>query len=220
LIADREMITHYLKVMLSGDNFAAVYLNHPKFDLKEATIDRLLNVHRVFYESSTKSSLRSIPMINLRDLTSTGQVQNFFEQWGNRKARLRMHTGTLASWLGILGAGKVEIQLSREYYFSAQEKYKNRAESVEISELKVPAIYNACDNQFTITQIVKESLSEYGLHINPDTLYRCHSMMRKTTLRLVNMYCKMTRDAGVVTAAIYDDTFYGSVFIHADKLSH
>lgn len=218
LIADYEMITHGLNVMTSKDNSVAVFLGQPKLELKEATIDRLLDIQKVFNESSLKSSLRGIPLINLRNLTSAAQIQDFFEQWGSRKARLRTHTGTLASWLGILGAGMVEKQRSREYYYAAQEKFKRGAESVEISDLKITAIFNACDNQNTTTEFVKGKLLEYGLKINADTLYRNHSTIRKTTLRLVNMYCKMTRDAGVVMAAIHDDTFYNSVFIHAEKL--
>lgn len=220
LMADYEMITHHLKVTLSKNSSASVFLGQPKFDLQEATIDRLLDVQKVFNESSTKSSLRGVPLINFCNLTNIAQVQNFFEQWGSRKARLRMHSGTLASWLGILGAGMVEMQLSRKYYDAAQEKYKSGAEFVEVSDLKVPAIFNACNNKYTITEFVKERLSEYGLQINSDTLYRNHSMMSKTVLRLLSMYCKMTRDAGVVMAAIDDDTFYMSLFIHADKMPY
>ena len=218
LLADHEMIVHSLKVMISKDNSTSVFLGQAKFELKEATIVRLLDIQKVFNESVAKSSLRGIPLINGRDLTSAEQVQRFFDQWGSRKARLRIHTGTLASWLSILGAGMVEMQLSREYHNAAQEKYRNGSESFEISDLKVAAIFNACDNKDTLTEVVRQRLLEYGLKINPDTLYRSHSMMRKNILRLVSMYCKMTREAGVVMSAIYDDTFYSSTFIHADKL--
>ncbi|WP_200889248.1 hypothetical protein [Pseudomonas brassicacearum] len=219
LLADYEMIMHGLNMLISKDNSICVFLGKQEFNLKEATVDRLLDIQRHFNEAITKSSLRGIPLINMRDLTSTAQVQDFFERWGARKVRLRMHTGTLASWLSILGAGMVELQQWREYDHAARKKYPHRAESVEITELKVPAIFNACDNQHTITEFVKDKLSENGLKINSDTLYRNHSMMRKTILRLLGMYCKLTRDAGVVMSPIYDDTYYGSTFIHADKLT-
>lgn len=219
LLADYEMITHGLNVERGKDSFAPTFLGQSKLKLSRATVDRLLDVQKTFHESIYKSSLHGIPLINTRDLTRTEQVQGFFEQWGRRKVRLRMHTGTLASWLGILGAGMVELQLLREYAHAAREKYPDGAESVAIAELKVAAIFNACDNQHTITEFVRERLAQYGLQINPDTLYRNHSTMRKTILRSVNIYCKLTRDAGVVMSAIYDDSLYGSTFIHADKLS-
>lgn len=219
LLADYEMLMHGLNVSISKDNSICVFLGKREFNLKETTVDRLLDIQRHFNEAVTKSSLRGIPLLNIRDLTSMEQVQKFFEQWGARRVRLRMHTGTLASWLGMLGAGMVERQLWREYERAAREKYPNGADSVSITELKVPAIFNACDNQDTITESVKDELSEYGLRINPDTLYRSHSMMKKTILRLLGLYCKMTRDAGIATSPLYDDAFYGSTFIHADKLA-
>ncbi|MDA7087253.1 hypothetical protein PH586_12740 [Pseudomonas sp. SA3-5] len=219
LLADYEMITHGLNMLISKDNSICVFLGRREFNLTEATVDRLLDIQKHFNEAVTKSSLRGIPLINTRDLTSMEQIQDFFERWGIRKVRLRMHAGTLASWLGILGAGMVELQLWREYVHAARKKYPNGTGSVEIAELKVAAIFNACDNQHTITEFVKDRLSEYGLKINPDTLYRSHSMMRKTILRLLGRYCKLTRDAGVVMSPIYDDTFYGSAFINADKLA-
>ncbi|MHA6791851.1 hypothetical protein ACWA6H_29660 [Pseudomonas bijieensis] len=218
LLADYEMITHGLNMMISKDNSICVFLGKREFNLTETTVDRLLDIQKHFNEAVTKSSLQGIPLINIRDLSSMEQVQDFFERWGIRKVRLRMHTGTLASWLGILGAGMVELQLWGEYDHAARKKYPNTTGTVAIAELKVPAIFNACDNQHTITEFVKERLSEYGLKINPDTLYRSHSMMNKTILRLLRLYCKLTRDAGFVMSPIYDDTFYASAFIHADKL--
>lgn len=198
-----------------GDSF----LRKQEFNLREKTVNRLLDIQKHFNEAINKSSLRGIPVINIRDLANPEQVQDFFEQWSVRKVRLRMHTGTLASWLGILGASMVELQLWREYEHAACEKYPNGAESVMIADLKVKAIFNACDNQHSITELVKGRLSAYGLKINPDTLYRIHSTMKKTTLRLLSIYCKLVRDAGVVLSPLYDNTFYDSTFIHAEKLA-
>lgn len=218
LMANYEMITNHLKVTFSNINSASVVLNHWKSDLKEVTIDRLLDVQKVFNQLSTKSSLRSIPLINLCDLNNKIRVQHFFEQWGKRKARLRMHPGTLASWLGFLGAGLVEIQLVREPHPDTQEEIKNGAESVEIYDFKIPAIFNAYNNRDTITEVVKQKLLGHGLQINSDTLYRKHAKMKKTTLRLLDIYCKMTRDSGVVMPAIFDDIFYISLFINQEKM--
>lgn len=216
LMADYEMITHHLKVKISKHNSASVFLGEPNFNLKEATIDRLLEVQKAFNEASAKPSLHAVPLINLRDLTNTALVQDFFEQWGSRKARIRMHSGTLASWLGILGAGMVQKELAYQYYSAAQEMYNKGAKSVNISDLKIPAVFNAADNEKTITESVRKRLSEYGLQINSDTLYRNHSMMSKTILRLLIIYCQFTRNAGMVMPSIEDDIFYMSLFIHAE----
>lgn len=105
-----------------------------------------------------------------------------------------------------------------EYALAARTQYANRLGAVKLSDLKVPAIFNACDNQHTITELVKGRLSEYGLRINPDTLYRSHSTMRKTTLRLLALYCKLTRDLGVAMSAPYEDVSYVNAFVHSDKL--
>ncbi|WP_240219792.1 hypothetical protein [Rheinheimera hassiensis] len=218
LMAEYEMIKHNLKQAFSKNNLASVFLGKPDFDLNETTIDRLLDINKVFHESSSKLSLSSIPIINNLDLTNKMLVQNFFDQWGSRKVRLRMHTGTLASWLGFLGAGMIEIQRAREYTDAAEKKFNEGVESVKISDLKVPAIFNACDNGNTTTEFIKKRLSGYGLQINSDTLYRNHSLMSKTELRLLLMYCNMTRDQGIVLPVIYDDTFYMSLFIHSDKI--
>lgn len=209
LLADYEMLMHGLKMMISKDNSICVFRGKQEFKLKEATVDRLLDIEKHFNEASSKSSLRSIPLINMRGLESAPRVQAFFERWGTRKVRLRMHTGTLASWLGLLGAGMVERQLCDH-----DAQHPNGAKPVERT-----AIFNACDNQHTITEFVRGKLSNYGLKINSDTLYRNHSMMKKTILRLLDFYCELTRDAGVVMSPIYDDIYYGSTFIHADKLT-
>lgn len=213
LLADYEMIAHKMKVMFSKNSIASAYLGQHNFDLKETTIDRLLDVQRIFNESCAKSSLHTIPLLSLRDLKKAAQVQEFFEQWGNRQVRLRMHIGTLAGWLGVLGSGMVDMRLAREYDYAAQEKRVNGIAPVETSDLKVPAIFNACDNKGTITELVKERLLEYGLQISSDALYRNHSKMSKTTLRFLHTYCEMTREAGLVNSATEDDAFYISLLL-------
>lgn len=212
LIADYEMILHHWKMRLSSHNPAFVFLGQSKFDLKEATIDRLLDVDSAFRASRAKSSLRGVPLITLCDMRDAVEVQNFFELWGSRTARFRMHSGSLASWLGFLGASMVEMQFARETRDATQERSKSG------TNLKISPIYNACDNQDAITESVKQRLSEYGLQINSDTLYRTHSKMRNNVLQLLDTYCNVTRDLGVVTSVMEADTFYMSVFIHKDSM--
>ncbi len=201
LTAEYDMITNHLKVTLGGDSFvASVMLNKSlKFDLKETTISRLLDVQRVFKESSFKPSLHGIPIINESDSTNTARVPKFFEHWGSRRSRFRMHSGTLASWLGFLGAGMIQMQIRN-------------------SESKDQAIFNTCNNKGTITDIVKQRLLEYGLQINPDTLYRNHAIMKETTLPLLSTYCELTRNVGVVMSSLEDDILYLSLFAQIDNM--
>ncbi|MBU6958019.1 hypothetical protein KRR23_09745 [Pseudomonas sp. CVAP len=219
LLADYQMIVHAFNMNISKDDASAVYLQMRSLNLTENTVDRLLDIQRHFNEANSKTSLAGIPLICRRDLTNSVKVQEFFEAWGKRKVRFRMHTGTLGSWLSILGAGMVHRRLLSEYAHAARIQYPNRIGVVKLKELKVPAVFNACDNQHTITEFVKGRLAEYGLRINPDTLYRSHSRMKKTTLRLLAMYCKMTRELGVAMSAPYEDVCYGNAFINSDKFT-
>lgn len=219
LVADYEMLMHYFKLTISKDNSARVFLNNANFELQETTIDRLLDIQRVFHEAISKKSLRnSFPQLSNRDLNIKHQITYFFEQWGNRKTRLRTHTGTLASWPGIIGAGMVQKQLDHEYYEAAREKLGNCAGSVNISDLTVTAIYNAFDNQNTITESVREKLENCGIRISADTLYRSHTHMKKTLIRLLRAYCEMTRSSQIALSAMHDDSAYISIFIHSDNL--
>ncbi|SBW84958.1 hypothetical protein PVE_R2G0933 [Pseudomonas veronii 1YdBTEX2] len=218
LLADYQMIVHAFNMMISKDDASATYLRMRNLNLTEDTVDRLLDIQRHFHDAISKKSLASIPLICRRSLENPSQVQEFFGEWGKRKVRFRAHTGTLGSWLSILGAAMVHRQLMGEYALAARTQYANRLGAVKLSDLKVPAIFNACDNQHTITELVKGRLSEYGLRINPDTLYRSHSTMRKTTLRLLALYCKLTRDLGVAMSAPYEDVSYVNAFVHSDKL--
>ncbi|KPC02095.1 hypothetical protein QO021_29885 (plasmid) [Pseudomonas amygdali pv. lachrymans] len=220
LLADYQMIVHAFNMMISKDEGSAVYLRmRDHHNLSEDTVDRLLEIQRHFNEALNKKSLAGIPLICCRDLKNPLQVQEFFCEWSLRKVRFRMHTGNLGSWLSILGAGMVHRQLMGEYAHAARIQYPNELGTVNISALKVPAVFNACDNRHTITEFVQGKLSDYGFRINPDTLYRSHSTMRKATLRLLASYCQMTRDLGVAVSAPYEDVCYVNAFIHSDKLS-
>lgn len=219
LVADYEMLTHYFKLTISKENSARAFLDNANFELQETTIDRLLDIQRVFHEAISKKSLRnSFPQLSSRAPDIKHQISYFFEQWGNRKTRLRTHTGTLASWPGIIGAGMIQKQLEHEYYQAAREKLGNCGGTVSISDLKVTAIYNAFDNQNTITESVRAKLESYGIRISADTLYRSHAHMRKTLIRLLRAYCEMTRSSQIALSAMFDDSAYISVFIHSDNL--
>lgn len=218
LLADYEMIKHNFSHSTSKSNPASAYLNKTELDLDETLITQLLEMNQTFNESSFNPSLKCIPLLSIIDPANYDLVQKFFEQWGSRKFRLRMHSGTLASWLSFLGAGMVEINLVHEYTDAAIQKLNEGAESVQFYDLKVPAIFNASDNKGTVTELIENRLSKYGLRINSDTLYRSHSMMRKTELRLINLYCRMTREQGVVFPVTDDDWCYISLFINSGKM--
>ncbi|HFH4163408.1 hypothetical protein APA86_24985 [Pseudomonas aeruginosa] len=218
LLADYEMITHHLSMCISKDGSVLVFLENPKFNLKEATVERLLDIQKHFIDAVAKPSLRGIPLLHLRDLASNEQVQDFFEQWGSRKVRFRMHGGTLASWLGVLGAFMVCQERMRHAVNAVQKKYPNGTGSVCISDLKIPAIYNEFCNKGTVTEIVTKRLSECGLRVGPRTLYCAHAEMENITLKLLREYCKKTRQAGIAMPSSCEDIFYRLTFIHAGKL--
>jgi len=220
-----HFVAHMELMLLSGElnprcvSAASVLVRNNLLKLKENYIDSLLDVERVFTEASLKPSLRGVPQITVCDFKNPKRVKNFFSNWGSRKTRLRMHTGTLASWPGFLGAAMLEIRLTNEYLSAAQEKFCQGTLSVAMTDLKVPPIFNAFDNQNTLSEGVQRKLAAYGLRINADTLYRTHVMLRKTTLHILHSYCQLTRKTGVVMSATEDDIWYMSLFIHGDKVA-
>lgn len=219
LLCSYEMITHYLNVFSRESSSVEVMrLNHKSLDLKEPTIDRLLHIDNVFQGAWSRSSLRNtVPQIRAEDMTDKQRVVKFFDNWGARKVRFRMHAGTLASWLSFLGAIKVE----RHHAFESkkQDRENKRAtEAGERAQRVMRPVFSATDNDGAITDVVQIRLFEhYGLHINADTLYRCHSMLRKSTLKLVELHCRTVRKAGVAYSAVHDDPFYLSQFVHSEK---
>ncbi|EPT6974912.1 hypothetical protein ACXO29_002878 [Cronobacter sakazakii] len=219
LMASHEMIMQYLKVTLGAKSAASVLVRNNNLKLNENYIERLLDVEHSFNEASLRPSLRDVPLITIRDFNNPQRVQKFFSNWGSRKTRLRMHTGTLASWPGYLGAAMIEIRLADEYLSAAQEKFRQGSRNVYMSDLKVLPIFNAFDNQHTLSAEVQGKLATYGLQIIADTLYRTHVMIIKTTLQLLHSYCHLTRTTGVVMSAIEDDIWYMSLFIHRDKVA-
>lgn len=219
LLASHEMAMHSLKVTLGKTSAASVLVRNKKLTLNENYIETLLNVEQVFNEASLKPSLSGVPQITVCDFNNSKRVQKFFSNWGSRKTRLRMHTGTLASWTGFLGAAMLEIRLNGEYLSAAQEKFRLGVRNVVKTDLKVPAIFNAFDNQDTLSAGVQEKLASYGLQISADTLYRTHFMISKTTLHILYSYCQLTRKTGVAMSAIEDDICYMSLFIHGDKVA-
>lgn len=104
------MIMQYLKVTLGAKSAASVLVRNNNLKLNENYIERLLDVEHSFNEASLRPSLRDVPLITIRDFNNPQRVQKFFSNWGSRKTRLRMHTGTLASWPGYLGAAMIEIR--------------------------------------------------------------------------------------------------------------
>lgn len=199
LLADYEAITHHLKMHISKDCSILGFLGSQRC-LKETTINRILDIQNKFIAAINKPSLQGIPLMYLRDPASKEQVQDFFKQRGDRKIRLRMHTGTLASWLSVMGAVMVELERKRE-------------------GVNAPAIFSSSDNEGKITETVTKRLfDEYGLRINPDALYRTHAKMKNTTFNLLSHYCKNTRQARIAIPPPWDDIFYISTFIHTESL--
>ncbi|WGK63543.1 hypothetical protein QAO71_17390 (plasmid) [Halopseudomonas sp. SMJS2] len=220
LMCDYEMIIQFLKASASETSGTEVLARkHKKLDLKESTLDRLLDVQNVFQRSWSRSSLRNtIPLICEDDLMNTERMGKFFDMWGARKARFRTHPGNLASWLSFLGATMVEMHLPVERIKQEVEN-KRAAAANENAKRVMRSVFNAADNAGTITERVQNHLlKEYGLQINADTLYRGHAMLCKSTLYLLQFHCEIARGAGVAFSPVQDDPFYLSAFVHSDKL--
>lgn len=69
-------------------------------------------------------------------------------------------------------------------------------------------IYNAIDNNRTITDNISISLRDQGFSINSQGLYKCHRKFAKKTYRIVQAYYATLGEAGAALPAQYDDLFF------------
>lgn len=194
-----DVCAHFRRILEPG-NPAALMLDAAKtFEHSAATRARLFELETKLRGAMVIPELRSsFSVLSLDDLNSEQALQRFFSQIGSRRGRFRISNGTIASWLGTLGAAMVEIQH-------------------RIVGNKKPIYIEIC-NEGSITDTVMLKLKKLGFVINPRTLYERHRELRQGNLRIVQVYYNILEKEDVAIPPQYDDMFYfGLVPIMGDN---
>lgn len=219
LICDYEMIAHQINISSHGYYPPETRIAQDKLELHEQVNDRLLDVEIAHRRSAGQRSLKGfIPLIGDVDMFNQERIKEFFRNWGERKARFRMYSGNLASWLGFLGA--VMVKKDHVVEQKKQELEDSRAKDTgEIAKRVMQGIYSDTDNAGKITENVQSRLADlYGLRISANTLYRAYDdRLFLSNDHLLENYCRLSRDLDVAFPAIGEDNLYQGSFMLAGK---
>ena len=117
------------------------------------------------------STRNSVAIIDLAEIENPAKVNLFFARLHAYTVRFRVFQGSLASWVGMLCGGTVEI--------------------LQQSQDKKTPIFTGEFNEGTSTQEVYEQMSKRGFEITPRAIYDRHRDFKETALRAVTIYYKM-----------------------------
>lgn len=194
-----DVCAHFRRTRDQGNSAAVMLDAAEKFEHSTATIARLFELDTKHRGAMVDRELRrSFSVLSVNELNSEQAWQRLFSEIGSRRGRFRISDGTLASWLGTLGAAMVEIQRR----IVGDEK----------------PIYVEICNEGSITDTVMLMLNELGFTINPRTLYERRRKLRQGNLRVIQIYYDILRKENVAIPAEYDDVLYfGLVPIMGDN---
>ena len=157
--------------------------------LIHAQIDKDMVVNR------DRSLKHSFPIVNLTELENPASIQYFFSQLNTYAIRFRAFQGSLASWIGMLCGGYVEI-LDRDH------------------DRKVP-IFSVVENKKktgpTVTQQISELMSARGFEVTDRTIYERHRDFKETILKTVTTYHDMKLIENVAFPPTMNDLTYDNL---------
>lgn len=154
-------------------------------------IDQVKKVMEVHHMPDLK---HSFPTAQLNKLQDPASVRDFFRRLNSYAVRFRAFQGSLASWVGMLGGGCVEV-LNR------------------IGEEKTP-IFVAESNGNTLTERIRKGLSTRGIEITARAIYDRHRDFKESTLRIVEHYYNMQLAANIALPPEMGDLIYDSMAPH------
>ncbi|CAB3638599.1 hypothetical protein LMG26696_01893 [Achromobacter pulmonis] len=130
----------------------------------------------------------SFPFISLDDLEDPRKVQRFFSSMNKYSTRFRVFRGPLASWVGLLCGGCVEVM------YRAQETK--------------PLIYADAFNEGSLTQTISDGMRARGFEISARTVYERHRDFKETILWIVSTYYALAVRVNVATPPYLADITY------------
>ncbi len=200
LLCEFENIRNHVGRSISDVNIADLMLKNSARKPPIETISELFDLkfknERLRHYESLSTHIYAF---NIERLCDVNYIKYFFEKINEYGSRLRIWPGTLASWVGVLGAVLVEI---------------DRA-SCPIKK----AIYIEANNIGTITDDVAKSLKKRGLTIHGRTLYqRHHGELLGKIFKQVQVYYKIIDSNGVAIRPHFEDFFYYAVIVNTADL--
>lgn len=139
----------------------------------------------------------SLPIVSLAELENPASIQRFFSQLSKYAMRFRVFKGSLASWIGMLCGGYVEV-LHRH-----DQKRLIFAEDF---------------NKGSLTQNISDGMSARGFGITTRTIYERHRDFKETVLEIVTTYYHMQFSMSVAIPPCMDDLTYHGLIPQFDQL--
>lgn len=150
-------------------------------------------------ELAQDADLRSkSPFIALAELEQPDRVQRFFADVNVFGIRFRTFRGSLASWVGMLCGGFVEVMRQNEN--------------------SVKPIYVAESNDDTHTKFLVDGMLARGFRITPRVISDRHRDFRETVLKAITAYYNLKLVENVALPPDVKDTAYEAITWHLDSL--
>ena len=167
--------------------------------LSQQTMRLLVNRMAKDMEVNSMPNLKnSFPAVSLDELENPASVERFFASLNSYAIRFRAFPGTLASWVGMLCGGGVEV------LHCLQDK-KN-------------PIYAAEFNEGTLTQYISDGMKSRGFDITPRAIYERHRDFKETTFKAVSIYYQMKLVENVAIPPDVKDITYEAISWHFELL--
>ncbi|MQA39621.1 hypothetical protein [Rugamonas aquatica] len=163
--------------------------------LSRKTIRLLLDqIAKVMDVNNMPDLKNSFPVAQLDKLEDPASIQDFFKRLNSYAVRFRVFRGSLASWVGMLCGGSVEIL----------HRLDGRKTAIFVNDF----------NAETLTERVRKGMSARGIEITARVIYDRHRDFKESTLRIVEQYYRMHFAANVAISPDLEDMAYGGLAPH------
>lgn len=167
----------------------------------------------------------SCPVLLLADRANPQRIKTYFAEVAKRRKALRAWTGTLASWPSAIGAGLILIADTHSLSFAEvldriELLHKLEAAGENFAPPARKPVYSDAqdDDSDTVTNNVRAELCRWGIPINARTLNTTYCNVRKTLIKLSNVYLLAERGGGAAfPPMLMENSAYTGVFMAAPE---
>lgn len=189
LLCEFDMHRDYIKRATCLDDYESFKQIYEIKNISDKTRKILLAQAFKLIETTVLSNLKnSIPTVSLTKLEDPAKIKSFFSNLNTYAIRLRVFQGSLASWIGMLCGGYVEV-LDR---FQDQKK---------------PIYCDIC-NKGSWTEYLSMDMKAGGFEITARTIYERNRDFKETILQNVGMYYNFSISRKMVTPPEMKDLAY------------
>jgi hypothetical protein len=153
---------------------------------------------------------RGFPILDLNDLEDPISIQRYFSAVNSYAIRFRVFQGSLASWIGMLCGGYVEI-LDRQ-------QDQKKPISIFYAGFEGKSLNKTMPKEKPLTLKISKEMSLRGFEITPRTIYEHHRDFKETILKIVTEYYNMKLVENVAIPPYVNDITYGGSIPHFVQL--